>query len=130
VRVAGTLLVCFGALATFLSAFGLFGVLAFRVAERTREIGVRMALGAGPGQVARLVLRRGVALALAGVAIGLAGSLASVRMLKSLLYGVSPADPAAFAAAAILMVGVALTASWLPARRATRLDPLLALRHD
>ena len=130
VRFAGTLLVWFGALALFLSAFGLFGVLAFRVAERTREIGVRMALGAGPGRVARLVLGRGVLLALTGLGLGVVAALASVRLLRSLLYGVPLADPPAFAAAAALLVVVALGASYLPARRATRLDPLVALRHD
>jgi putative ABC transport system permease protein len=130
VRFAGTLLVYFGALALFLSAFGVFGVLAFRVAERTREIGVRMALGAGPGQVARLVLRRGAVLALAGVGIGVVAAFASVQLLGSLLYGVALRDPLAFAAASCVLVVVALAASYLPARRATRLDPLLALRHD
>lgn len=130
VRFAGTLLVWFGALAMFLSAFGLFGVLAFRVAERTREIGVRVALGAAPGQVAGLVLRRGVVLAGCGVAVGIVAALASVRLLSSLLYGVPLGDAKAFAAASALLVIVALAASYLPARRATRLDPILALRHD
>jgi predicted permease len=130
VRVAGTLLVCFGAIAMFLSAFGLYGVLAFRVTQRTREIGVRMALGAGPGQVARLVLRRGTVLALIGAGIGIVAALASVRLLASMLYGVPRWDPFAFASASLLMLAVALAASYLPARRATRLDPLLALRHD
>jgi putative ABC transport system permease protein len=130
VRVAESLLVCFGALAVLLSAFGLYGVLAFRVAQRTREIGVRMALGAGAGAVAGLVLRRGAFLALVGVAIGVVAALASVRLLGSVLYGVSGGDPLAFASASLLLIGVALAASYLPARRATRLDPLLALRHD
>jgi len=130
VRVAETLLVCFGAVAMFLSAFGLYGVLAFRVTERTREIGVRMALGAGPGEVARLVVRRGILLALAGAATGVVAALASVRLLRSLRYGVPGGDPLAFASALFLMIAVALAASYLPARRATRLDPLLALRHD
>ena len=130
VRVAGTLLGGFGAVALFLSGFGLFGVLAFRVTERTREIGVRMALGAGPGQVARLVLRRGVVLTLAGSALGVVVALASVRLLRTLLYGVPPGDPPAFLAASLLLLVVGVAASWLPARRAIRLDPLLALRHD
>ena len=130
VRFAGTLLVWFGALALFLSAFGLFGVLAFRVAERTREIGVRMALGAGSGRVARLVLGRGVALALTGLGLGAAGTLASLRLFRSLVYGVPLGDPLGFAAASGVLLLVALAASYLPARRATRLDPLLALRHD
>ena len=124
VRVAETLLVCFGALAVLLSAFGLYGVLAFRVAQRTREIAVRMALGAGAGAVAGLVLRRGALLALAGVAIGVVAALASVRLLGSVLYGVSGGDPLAFASACLLMIGVALTASYLPARRATRRSSL------
>jgi predicted permease len=130
VRVAGTLLVWFGAVALFLSAFGLYGVLAFRVTERTREIGVRMALGAGPGEVARLVLRRGGVLSLTGAGIGVVAALASVRLLRSLLYGVPLGDPLAFAGASSLLILVGLAASFLPARRATRLDPLLALRHD
>jgi len=130
VRVAENLLVCFAALAVFLSAFGLYGVLAFRVAQRTREIGVRMALGADAGAVARLVLRRGALLALVGVSLGVVAALASVRLLGSLMYGISGGDPLAFASAALLMIGAALAASYLPARRATRLDPLLALRHD
>jgi predicted permease len=130
VRVAESLLVSFGALAVLLSGFGLYGVLAFRVAQRTREIGVRMALGAGLGAVRGLVLRRGAFLALLGVAIGVVAALASVRLLGSVLYGVSGGDSLAFASASLLMIGVALAASYLPARRATRLDPLLALRHD
>ncbi len=130
VRIAGSLLVCFGAVAVFLSGFGLYGVLAFRVAQRTREIGLRMALGAKRGDVARLVLRRGLALALWGIAAGLAGALGSIRLLDSLLYGVPGADPLTFGFAMVVIVGVALAASWLPARRAARLDPLLALRHE
>ena len=130
VRVAETLLVGFSALAVFLSAFGLYGILAFRVTQRTREIGVRMALGAGPGAVAMLVLRRSALLALIGVAIGVVAALTSVRLLKSVLYGVSSGDPLALASASLLMIGVAVAASYLPARRATRLDPLLALRHE
>jgi putative ABC transport system permease protein len=130
VRVAGTLLVCFGALAMFLSAFGLYGVLAFRVAQRTREIGVRMALGAGRSEVASLVLRRGVLLALLGGAIGAVAAALSVRLLGSLLYGVPGSDPLAFASASALMIVVAVAASYFPARRATRLDPLIALRHE
>ena len=130
VRVAGTLLVCFGALALFLSAFGLYGILAFRVTQRTREIGVRMALGAGRGRVARSVLQRGVGLTLIGALIGLAAALGSIRLLSGLLYGVPEGDPLTFTVASALMIGVSLAASYLPARRATRLDPLLALRAE
>ncbi len=109
---------------------GVSNIMMIAVKERTKEIGVRMALGAGPGEVTRLVLGRGVVLALTGAGIGVVAALASVRLLGSLLYGVPLADPLAFAAASCLLVVVALAASYLPARRATRLDPLLALRHD
>jgi putative ABC transport system permease protein len=120
----------FAALAVVLAAVGLYGLLSYGVAQRRHEIGVRMALGATGSGVVRLVLRRSLVLVVVGTAIGLAGSLAVTRVLGSLLFEVKPTDPAAFAGAATLLLMVALVASYVPARRATRVDPLVALRND
>ncbi len=138
-RVAGTLaprrfntglLSGFAALALLLSAFGIASVLAFAVTERTHEIGLRMALGAQARDVLALVMRQSIALVAIGVALGAAAALALTRLLKSLLFGVTATDPLTFAAAALLLSAVALLACYLPARRATRVDPLTALRHE
>jgi len=129
-RLAIQLLGALGLLAAVLSAIGLFGVMSNFVGQRLREIGIRMALGARRAQVLRLVLAQGLRLALAGVAIGAAAGAALTRFLGSLLYGVSPMDPAVFAAVAAGLAGVMLLASWLPARRAARLEPFEALRQD
>jgi putative ABC transport system permease protein len=120
----------FAALAALLAAVGLYGLLSYGVAQRRHEIGVRMALGATSSGVVRLVLHRSLVLVGVGTAIGLAGSLAVTRVLGSLLFEVKPSDPAAFAGASLLLVVVALAASYVPARRATRVDPLVALRAD
>jgi predicted permease len=119
-----------GALAFFLSMLGLYGVLAFAVGERRREIGIRMALGAEARDVLKLVIAQGVRLALAGVVVGLLAAYGATRLIKSLLYGVSATDPLTFIVIALLLLVVALLACWIPARRATKVDPLLALRCD
>ncbi len=130
VLLTSAVLSCAGALALFLSMLGLYGVLAFAVAERTREIGIRMALGAERRDVLRLVIAQGLRLALTGAGIGLAAAYAATRMVKSLLYGVSATDALTFIVTALSLLAVASLACWIPARRATKVDPLLALRCD
>ncbi len=124
------LLGTFAVVALALASAGIYGVIAYVVAQRTREIGIRMALGAKQGDVVALVLRQGGALVLLGVAIGVVGALALTRVLASLLYGVSARDPLTFAFVAALLGGVALLATWIPARRASRVDPLSAIRSE
>jgi putative ABC transport system permease protein len=120
----------FAAAAVLLAVIGLYGVLAYLVAQRTREMGVRVALGAQPGDVLRLTLGRGIRLTLLGLGLGLLGALLLTRVMASLLYGVTATDPATFAAVAALLAVVALLASYLPARRAARVDPVVALRSE
>ncbi len=127
-RFAWQLMGSFAAIALLLAAAGIFAVLSQLVNQRTREIGVRVALGASPRDVFRLVVSRGITLTLGGVAIGLAGAAAVSRVLTSLLFEVSPYDPASFAATIVVLVGVALLACWLPTRRALRVEPAVALR--
>jgi predicted permease len=129
-RFAMALLTAFALLALILSGVGLYGVIAYSVTQRTREIGVRVALGADARSVKQLVIGGGVKLAALGVAIGVIAAFATTRLLSSLLYGVSPADPASFVGIAALVVGIALAASYIPARRAVRIDPMEALRAD
>jgi putative ABC transport system permease protein len=125
-----TLLGAFAGLALTLASIGLYGVLAYAVTQRSREIGLRMALGASAGNVTRLVVGHGVALTGAGLVVGIAGSWAATRALKNLLYGVSATDPLTFAAVAALLTSIALAACWIPARRAARLDPVVVLREE
>jgi predicted permease len=124
------LVVVFAAAALMLAAIGIYGVVAFSVTRRTQEIGIRMAIGAQRADVLRLVVGEGVRLAAAGVAIGLGASFAITRLLSSLLFGVSATDPVTFAGLAVLLSLVAMAASYIPARRAMRLDPNLALRYE
>jgi len=123
-----TLMTVFGGAALALAAIGIYGVLAGSVAERTREIGLRSALGATPGDLLRMVLARGLGLAAVGVVFGLIGALATTRYLRALLFGVGPMDPLMLGSAAALLLIVAAAACLVPARRAIRVDPMEALR--
>jgi putative ABC transport system permease protein len=129
-RFSAVLLCTLAAIGLSLAALGLYGLMAYSVGQRRREIGLRMALGARPRDVVRLVVGEGAVLAAAGLAFGVAGAGALTRLLSSALYQVSATDPATFAAAAAILIGVALVAAWLPARAASRISPLAALRHD
>ena len=138
-KIAGTLaeshfdtflLAIFAAIALLLSSVGIYGVLSYVVAQSTRDIGIRMALGATPALVMRGVISYGLRLTAAGLALGLAGTLGGTRVLSSFLYGIRPTDPITLAAASLILAAVALTASYLPARRATRVDPMVALRYE
>jgi putative ABC transport system permease protein len=124
------LLAVFALLALTLASVGIYGVLAFSVSQRTSEFGIRLALGARPSDVLWLVLGQTLALVAAGATIGITGGLIVMRMVTSLLYGVSVADPVTFVGMPLLLLLVGLMASYLPARRATKIDPLQALRHD
>lgn len=129
-RLFATLTAGFGLLALLLASVGVYGIMAYTVTQRTNEIGIRLALGAQRSQVRSMVLREAAWLALAGVAAGLAITLALVRLVKSMLYGLQPRDPASLAGAALLLLAIALLAGWIPAARASRVEPMVALRHE
>jgi len=129
-RMLAALSTVFGGLATLLAALGLYGVMAYMVARRTREIGIRMALGAGQGSVMWMVLRETLTLAAIGVAIGLAGAYAVTRLIQAQLFGVQPTDLLTMAAASLAIAAVTALAGYIPARRATGIDPMRALRWE
>ncbi len=129
-RFNAVLLNCLGGMAVLLAAVGIFGVIAYAVAQRTSEFGLRMALGAQTRDILVLVLGQGIKLTMPGIMLGLIGSVGMTRWLSSLLYGLTPTDPLTFAVMALSLIIVALLACWIPARRATRIDPIQSLRHD
>ena len=129
-RLSMILLGAFSAIALLLASIGIYGVLAYSVTQRSRELGIRMALGAARGRVLRLVIGQGMALATVGIAIGLAGAFALTRFLASQLYSITPTDPATFVGVSLLLATIALVATLMPALRATRVDPVVALREE
>jgi len=124
------LLGTFAAVALILAAVGIYGLIAFSVAQRTRELGIRMALGALPRDVLLLVVRQGATLALAGIAVGSLGAIVSTRWMQSMLFHVDPLDPLTFAAVGVALAAVAVGATWVPALRAARVSPVTAMRTD
>jgi ABC-type antimicrobial peptide transport system permease subunit len=129
-RMAAIALGSFGVLALILAAVGIYGVMSHVVAGRTREIGLRMALGAQFSDVQKLILRQGMLLAVIGSIVGLGIAFGGAQLMKSFLYGVSASDPFTFTFVALLLLGIALFACWIPARRAARVDPTVALRAE
>ena len=124
------LLSTFGGIALLLAAIGIYGLIAYSVQQRTQEIGIRLALGAEANNVRNMVIFDGMRLTLIGVVIGIAGSFGVTRLITSFLFGVKPWDPVVFVGVPIVLCTVAMVAVWLPARRATRIDPLVALRYE
>jgi putative ABC transport system permease protein len=129
-RFRTVLLGLFGLAALLLGGVGIYGVISYSVSQRTREFGIRVALGADLGQILRSVIAHGLKLTLAGVLIGVAGGLVLARFLRSLLFGISAADPLTFASVALLLTLVAVLACYIPARRAIKVDPVIALRYE
>jgi ABC-type antimicrobial peptide transport system permease subunit len=129
-RLMALLSTVFGALAALLAAIGLYGVVAYSVNRRAQEIGVRMALGAAPASILRLVMKETLALSGLGILCGIPAAFAASRLLTGFLYGVRPGDPAVLAASASLLIATAMLAGFLPARRAAQIDPMEALRHE
>ena len=129
-RFSMLLLALFAGVALFLAAVGLYGVVSYTVSQRTREIGLRLAIGASPGDVLKMVVGGGMKLAAVGVVIGLAGALALTSLIAKLLFDVTPFDPASYGATALLLLAVAALACYVPARRAMRVDPIVALQQE
>jgi putative ABC transport system permease protein len=129
-RLIGGVLGIFGILGLILASVGIYGVMAYSVAQRTREIGIRMAVGAARSDVIRLVMRQGMAVVLIGTVVGMAGALGLARLIRGLLYGENAMDPLTFAAVPAVLMCVAMAAIFLPARRASAVDPVLALRRE
>ena len=129
-RVTAWLLAAFSGTALLLAVVGLYGVMSYSVAQRTREFGVRVALGAEVRDLLQLVVGQGMKLVMVGLVLGVVGSLALTRVLSGFLFGVEPTDPITFAAVSVLLMLVAALACWLPARRATKVDPMVALRTE
>ncbi|HKU75301.1 MAG TPA: FtsX-like permease family protein, partial [Pyrinomonadaceae bacterium] len=129
-RFSMIVLVSFAALALLLAALGIYGVISYLVGQRTHELGIRLALGAGRNDILRLILTHGMKMAISGVVVGLIAAFALTRLMSTMLFGVRPTDPATFAIIAFVLLVVALLACYLPARRATKVDPLTALRTD
>ena len=124
------LLGTFAALALLLSAVGIYGVISYLAAQRTHEIGIRMALGAQPSSISRMILMEGMKFALIGVAVGLAAALALTRLMSQMIFGVGAFDPLTFAGVSLLLIVIAMAACYIPARRAMHTDPMIALRYE
>jgi putative ABC transport system permease protein len=129
-RLSMSMLSVFAGLALLLAAVGIYGLTAYSVGRRTREIGLRMALGADRADILKMVVGRGLLVGLAGVALGIPGALGMARFLRGMLYGIGPSDPLVFVSVAALLVSLAAVASYIPARRAVRVDPVAALKHE
>jgi putative ABC transport system permease protein len=129
-RLSAALVTTCGLLATLLAAIGVYGIMAYAVVRRSREIGVRMALGARPGQIVRLMVREGLVLILLGTAVGLTAAVGGARLLAGLLYGVGPTDATTFVAAPLILGAAAVAAALVPLRRALRVDPMIVLRQE
>ena len=127
-RLNAVLLSTFGVLAVIIAAVGIAGVLAFSVGARTNEIGIRMSLGAGSGQVQRMILSEGTALVAIGLVLGAVGAFFSTRLMQGLLFGVAPHDPTTFIGVVVMMAVIGIIACWIPALRAARIDPVIAMR--